>query len=50
MTRITSTQGQLSKEEIEFILETIALACKMLLALQAILKGGMKAAPTIAKK
>jgi len=38
MTRTTSTQERVSKAEIDFIISTIELACKMVLALIPILK------------
>jgi len=39
MTRTTSTQARLSREQVEFIISSIETVCKMLLALIPILKG-----------
>lgn len=44
MTRITSTQGQLSVEELEHVLDVLLLVCKLLQALEPILKRGIKKA------
>lgn len=46
MTRTTSIQGQLSKEELGFILDTLLMVCVLLKALEPILKRGI----SIAKK
>jgi len=45
MTRSTSTQAQLSREQIQAIIDTLKLACKMLLALEPILKSVEKKLP-----
>jgi len=39
MTRFTSTRAQLSREQLEAIIATIELVCKLLLGLIPILKG-----------
>jgi len=39
MTRTTSTRVKLSREQLEFIINSIETVCKMLLALIPILKG-----------
>ena len=38
MTRSTSTQDRVSREGVDFIIQTVELVCKMLLALIPILK------------
>ena len=45
VTRSTSIRVQLSREELEHILSVITVVCKMLIALESILKRGIKHAP-----
>jgi len=42
MTRTTSTREQISREELEHILDVILLVCKLLEALKPILDRGLK--------
>jgi len=45
MTRSTSTQGQISREELKHILDTLLLVCKLLEALGPILRRQIRDAP-----
>lgn len=51
MTQTTSTRGQLSREEIEHILQVIRLVCQLLGALESnLVRGAKGATPINAKK
>jgi len=49
MTRTTSTRAQLSREELEHILDVLLMVCKLLEALGPILGRGIKNAEKVSK-
>jgi len=47
MTRSTSTRGQISREELEHILEVLLLVCTLLKALEPLLRRSVKNADKV---